>query len=156
MATHSSVLAWRIPGTAEPGGLPSMRLHRVGHDWSDLAAAAASRQESIVRSLCTWPWRVGTFLTSQFLSISPSFANMDPLSSFQGDCVMFVWVESSWVLHSNCSFLLSVSTFSGMSKVWLLLRMVFILARRWLLLEFTCYIQVIDRKFGGSSYRHSL
>ena len=36
MATHSSVLAWRIPGTAEPGGLPSMWSHRVGHDWSDL------------------------------------------------------------------------------------------------------------------------
>ena len=43
MATHSSVLAWRIPGTAEPGGLPSMRSHRVGHDWSDLAAAAATK-----------------------------------------------------------------------------------------------------------------
>ena len=42
MATHSSVLAWRIPGTGEPGGLPSMGSHRVGHDWSDLAAAAAS------------------------------------------------------------------------------------------------------------------
>ena len=41
MATHSSVLAWRIPGTGEPGGLPSMGLHRVRHDWSDLAAAAA-------------------------------------------------------------------------------------------------------------------
>ena len=40
MATHSSVFAWRIPGTGEPGGLPSMRSHRVGHDWSDLAAAA--------------------------------------------------------------------------------------------------------------------
>ena len=39
MATHSSVLAWRIPGMAEPGGLPSMGLHRVGHYWSDLAAA---------------------------------------------------------------------------------------------------------------------
>ena len=42
MATHSSVLAWRIPGTGEPGGLPSVVLHRVGHDWSDLAAAAAA------------------------------------------------------------------------------------------------------------------
>ena len=41
MATHSSVLAWRIPGTGEPGGLPSMGFHRVGHNWSDLAAAAA-------------------------------------------------------------------------------------------------------------------
>ena len=40
MATHSSVLAWRIPGTREPGGLPSMGSHRVGHDWSDLAVAA--------------------------------------------------------------------------------------------------------------------
>ena len=39
MATHSSVLAWRIPGTKEPGGLLSMGSHRVGHNWSDLAAA---------------------------------------------------------------------------------------------------------------------
>ena len=42
MATHSRVLAWRIPGTGEPGGLPSMGSHRVGHDRSDLAAAAAA------------------------------------------------------------------------------------------------------------------
>ena len=42
MATHSSVLAWRIPGTEEPGGLPSMGSHRVRHDWSDLAAAATA------------------------------------------------------------------------------------------------------------------
>jgi len=40
MATHSSILAWRIPGMGEPGGLPSMGSHRVGHDLSDLAAAA--------------------------------------------------------------------------------------------------------------------
>ena len=42
MATHSSVLAWRIPGTAELGGQPSMGSNRVGHDRSDLAAAAAA------------------------------------------------------------------------------------------------------------------
>ena len=42
MATHSSVLAWRIPGTGEPGGLLSVRLHRVGHNWSDLAATPKS------------------------------------------------------------------------------------------------------------------
>ena len=41
MTTHSSVLAWRIPGMGEPGGLPSMESHKVRHDWSDLAAAAA-------------------------------------------------------------------------------------------------------------------
>ena len=42
MATHSSVLAWRIPGTGKPDGLPSMASHRVRHNWSDLAAAAAA------------------------------------------------------------------------------------------------------------------
>ena len=42
MATHSSIPAWRIPGTEEPGGLLSMGSHRVGHDWRDLAAAAAN------------------------------------------------------------------------------------------------------------------
>ena len=41
MEIHSGVLTWRIPGM-EPGGLPLMQLHRVGHDWSDLAAAAAA------------------------------------------------------------------------------------------------------------------
>ena len=43
MATHSSTLAWKIPWTEEPGRLPSMGSHRVGHNWSDLAAAAAYR-----------------------------------------------------------------------------------------------------------------
>ena len=42
MATHSNVLAWRIPGMGEPGGLPSMGSHRVQHDWSDLAASSSS------------------------------------------------------------------------------------------------------------------
>ena len=42
MATHSSVFAWRIPGMGEPGGLLSMGSQRVGHNWSDLAAAAAA------------------------------------------------------------------------------------------------------------------
>ena len=42
IATHSSIVAWRIPGMGEPGGLPSMGSHRVGHDWSDLAAAASA------------------------------------------------------------------------------------------------------------------
>ena len=42
MAPHSSTLAWRIPGMGEPDGLLSIGLHRVGRDWSDLAAAAAA------------------------------------------------------------------------------------------------------------------
>ena len=50
MATHSSVLAWRIPEMGEPGGLPSMGLHRVRHSWSDLAVAAAAAE---------FPWSIG-------------------------------------------------------------------------------------------------
>ena len=53
MAAHSHVLAWRIPETAEPGGLPSMGSHRVGHDRSDLAAAAASKTVSNVPNKAT-------------------------------------------------------------------------------------------------------
>ena len=51
MATHSCVLAWRIPGTGEPGGLQCLGSHRVGHDWSDLAAAAAAAAGHL-SSLC--------------------------------------------------------------------------------------------------------
>ena len=58
MAIHSSVLAWRIPGTGEPGGLLSMGLHRVGHDWSDLAAAEAwytvSANKCLIKQVHTW------------------------------------------------------------------------------------------------------
>ena len=51
MATHSSVLAWRIPGMGEPGGLPSLGSHRVGHDWSNLAAAAAHASKVMLKIL---------------------------------------------------------------------------------------------------------
>ena len=51
MTTHSSVLAWRIPGMGKPGGLPSMGSHRVGHDWSNLAVAAAAADLQL-------PWRL--------------------------------------------------------------------------------------------------
>ena len=51
MAAHSNVLAWRIPGTGEPGGLLSMGSHRVGHDWSNLAAAAMPPMALTLESL---------------------------------------------------------------------------------------------------------
>ena len=54
METHSSVLAWRIPGTGEPGGLPSMGLHRIGHNWSHLAAEAEILRIFIY--LCIYLW----------------------------------------------------------------------------------------------------
>ena len=67
MATHSSVLAWRIPGTGKAGGLPSMGSHRVRHDWSDLAVVAAvdsngrRSSELITDFFCTSPHRLFPF-----------------------------------------------------------------------------------------------
>ena len=71
MATHSSVLAWRIPGTGEPGGLPSMGSHRVGHNWSDLAAAASSKRANS-------PWKSVEF----------------PIQTVEGNHVP--WSEVKW------------------------------------------------------------
>ena len=58
MATHPSVLAWRIPGTLEPDGLPSMGSHRVGHDWSNLAAAATLKEDSSVLEAPVFLWAI--------------------------------------------------------------------------------------------------
>jgi len=75
MGTHSSVLAWRIPGTREPGGLPSMGLHRVGHDGSDLAAAA------VFHCVCTHIFVVVWSLSRDQLSMTPwTVAHQAPLS----------------------------------------------------------------------------
>ena len=57
LATHSSVLAWRIPGTEEPGGLPSIGLHRVRHDWNDLACLHALEEEMATHSSIL-AWRI--------------------------------------------------------------------------------------------------
>ena len=65
MATHSSVLAWRIPGTGEPGGLPPMGLHGVRYDWSDLAAAADTLRESPTL-LVVWITFMGHFFWVSF------------------------------------------------------------------------------------------
>ena len=62
MATHSSVLAWRIPGTGEPGGLPSTGSHRVRHDWSDLAAAAG-----YIRLLSQYGSFIPSFLSNLYI-----------------------------------------------------------------------------------------
>ena len=60
MVTHSSVLAWRIPGLREPGGLPSMGSHRVGHDWGDLAAAAAAAAAALRVGKLGWNIKLKT------------------------------------------------------------------------------------------------
>ena len=73
MATDSSVLAWRIPGTGEPGGLPSVGSHRVGHDRSDAAAAAAAvdTKWKFISQYC--PLRENVFTENVLAPISLSF-----------------------------------------------------------------------------------
>ena len=91
MATHSSVLAWRIPGTGEPDGLPSMGSHRVRHDWSDLAAAAAAwcheKKFFFIKKMC-------------FCMLAPPFPNHMTLG------------KSLWFLHL-------FSSVQSLSRVWL-------------------------------------
>ena len=77
MATHSSVLAWGIPGTGEPCGLPSMGSHRVRHDWSDLGAAAAwckmcpSKYFNSYHKLCRWGiWNLPKFYNPHHLKVN--------------------------------------------------------------------------------------
>ena len=79
MATHSSVLAWRIPGTGEPGGLPSVGSHRVGHDWGDSAAVA---EQWYLLSSLLWSVKHNLNLTSQKSCVSHS-RNYECLSRAQ-------------------------------------------------------------------------
>ena len=85
MGTHSSVLAWRIPGTGEPGGLPSMGSHSVGHDWSDLAAAAATLM--VTAMIRTW---------ETLVSVGPSWG-FEVLTRIMSS-------KSHIMLESNCYF----------------------------------------------------
>ena len=91
MATHSSVLAWRIPGRGEPGGLPSMALHR--HNWSDLAAAAAGCAD----------FRYKRFMVNSEVTLSYQEARLTLICRIPTCCIgLFLWVEFDWILHQNC------------------------------------------------------
>ena len=93
MATHSSVLAWRIPGTGEPGGLPSMGSHRVGHDWSDLAAAAATtvlQDPRLVASAEAEPWFQRNWICKALVILSYTCV----FCCAQGWCLTFLHVLS--------------------------------------------------------------
>ena len=108
VATHSSVLAWRIPGTGEPGGLLSMGSHRVGHDWSDLAVSSWG-----------WPWKQPsklriTFINCKALSEINRFRQRKSpwvrelsLHGGDGDCLNFWRCDkklSLWVVSQLCWF----------------------------------------------------
>ena len=81
MATHSSVLAWRIPGTGEPGGLPSMGSHRVGHDVAAAAAAAAVCVLSCVRLFVT-PWIIAHQTSLTIHAFTGRHANLSNMNFF--------------------------------------------------------------------------
>ena len=113
MATHSSVLAWRTPGMGEPGGLPSMGSHRVGHDWSDLAAAAAAALYSACMHICV--------LSHVWFFVTPwTVAHQDPLSmkssrqEYWSRLPFSFSRESSLPRNQTC-----VSCFSGIGR-WIL------------------------------------
>ena len=103
MATHSSVLAWRIPGMAEPGGLPSMGLHRVGHDWRDLAAAGrniflwythawtCTHTHTHTHTCRAWRWWLGLIGRCQKVIKNPdSSFHAVSISSLAGDICLKV------------------------------------------------------------------
>ena len=101
MATHSSVLAWRIPGTGEPGGLPSLGSQRVRHNWSDLAAAACSasqgageqRMSTPYIHTCSWyPW---VFSHDQRLPSDSALRGQDSCSSLEASWI-FLEDEPGW------------------------------------------------------------
>ena len=97
MATHSSVLAWRIPGTGEPGGLPSMGSHRVGHDWSDLAAAAVWlwQRNSCIPSHTTWRSMNSPPIILS-LSLPPPFTSPLPCSEKCRVCMLSRHPGGEW------------------------------------------------------------
>ena len=75
MATHSSVLAWRIPGMGEPGGLTSIGSHRVGHDWSDLAVADKVTEFATALEECVlwYPRQKQTFSSNYLFKMTLGF-----------------------------------------------------------------------------------
>ena len=98
ITTHSGVLAWRVPGMGEPGGLPSLGSHRVGHDWSALAAAAAEGGTLTLRKfgpklLAQWPKQhqeIHSFTQSEYLLSRYrgwDFYRNGKMESFQGSAI---------------------------------------------------------------------
>ena len=111
MATHSSVLAWRIPGMGEPGGLPSMGSHRVGHDWIDLVAVVVASDTIGSVSLENpnygrWGWgEVGEL----FPKCNTSYTFWEVLSN---PCVSWRGTEA-WQTHNRAVRKINISAFSS-------------------------------------------
>ena len=106
MATHSSVLAWRIPGMGEPGGLPSMGSHRVGHDWSNLAAAATDVDNLIPGSFAFAKSSLNLWELSVHILLKPSSGNFERII-FGGLTYDLSWKNVLSVLEKNVYFVVS-------------------------------------------------
>ena len=145
MATHSSVLAWRIPGTGEPGGLPSMGSHRVGHDWSDLAAAAMISDVA--------------HLFVNLLAICISICS-DPLLIFKLDSFLLSCCMSSlYILDINCLsniWFTNIVSHSG-GCLFMLLLVSFVVQRLFRLMQSHLFISAfVAFAFGVTSKKSSL
>ena len=124
MATHSSVLAWRSPGTGEPGGLPSMGSHRVGHDWSDLAAAAAAAVIVLVQKREEWVQFSHIPHTAAFLKVflrgwhgwrkGPEIEHTDLF----GDVTVPVLCSSRQRHHNNICYMRTAPNFLFICEIW--------------------------------------
>ena len=111
MATHSSVLALRIPGTGEPGGLLSMGSHRVGHDWSDLAAAAADSTRK--------HWRRKWQTTPIFL-LRKSQRQRNLVGYSPWDCKGLYSTEHTLTLRNICIFIFEMTSLYWYSMMFAL------------------------------------
>ena len=112
MAKHSLVLAWKIPGTVGPGGMPSMGSHRVGHDWNNLAAAAAAHLYMTTGKtidLTRWTF-VGKVMSLPFNMMSRLIITFLPRSKH----LLISWVQSPYavILEPQKIKSLTVSIFS--------------------------------------------
>ena len=115
MVTHSSVLAWRIPGMTELGGLPSMGSHRVGHDWSDLAVAA--ERKLVISVKWDGSGNQSSFCRGRECSEEFSFL------FFTIDILMwYVHVTLPWVtqIEFRCSIFMVLIHFSCLVKIWMI------------------------------------
>ena len=116
MATHSSILVWRIPGTREPGGLPSMGSRRVRHDWSDLAAAAAGLQllkKEILSESQGWPGAQERWLGPQKTSERSGRGFSRPLMRSSGS-----WDSTEEPGITEVSVLPMVTSLSSCRRCW--------------------------------------
>ena len=139
MATHSSVLAWRISRMGEPVGLPSMGSHRVGHDWRDLAAAAWHTMEKAMAphsSTLAWKipwteepgrlqsmgsWRVGhdwTTSLSLFTFIGEGNGNPLQCSSLENPRDGGAWWAAVYGVAQSRTRLKQLSSSSSMAYKW--------------------------------------